>query len=839
MLPIHSFEQEILASLRAGNRLVLTAPTGSGKTTQVPQMLFGSGLCPGQIVVLQPRRLATRLVAQRVAYEMKSPVGQLVGYQTRHDSRICDETRIRFVTEGIFLRLLQSDPALPGIGAVVLDEFHERSLAADTVLAMLRVTQSAHRPDLKLVVMSATLDAVGVSAYLNCPSVTATGRTFPVDVRYLSQPSSATVWDLAADALGALLSRDEEGDVLIFMPGRYEIRRTIDACSRYAGEHDLALLPLHGELPPAEQDAAMSARSQRRVIVSTNVAETSITIDGVRHVIDAGLARVNRFDPRRGINVLLVEPISRASADQRAGRAGRTAPGTCLRLWTEAEHRSRVAHETPEVQRLDLAQVLLQLHDMGVDDVASFPWLQPPPALAIAQATDVLKLIGAVGADNKLTSVGSLMARFPTHPRIARLLVEAARRGVSERAATWAALLGERDILLREQRQRHTEKALENDGPRTDFLVLENALSMARGARFDPGRCAAMGVQGNACREIDKTAQLLREACEEVPARARARVSAERELPELLRCLLLAFPDHVAMRRSGQTLACGIVGNRRGELDPATVAQHVGPVLALDIREVGAGGGVKTVLSLVSELEHDWLAKECPERFAVKSVTLWNDDRRAVERVERVMFDDLILDEKLRAESSIDLTIAAELLAEQIVAGRLVPNKWDASVEQWIARTRCASAWFPERRLISYDKDDLSVIAQEICAGAVRWSQVEDRPCLNTLRDALSWDDQQFVEKMAPERIELPGGFKMKVEYQLSSPPKGRAKIQDFYGLTQTPTVAAGRQRVVLEILGPNYRPLQTTEDLAGFWANLYPTLRKELARKYPRHEWR
>lgn len=850
-LPIHDIQDEILARLRAGNRLVLTAPTGSGKTTQVPQMLLHAAINPGWIVVLQPRRLATRLVAERVASELGTKTGQLIGYQTRHDSRVSAQTQVRFMTEGLFVRMLQNRPRLDEVGTVILDEFHERSLAADTALAMVRRLQETQRPDLRLIVMSATLDAQKVATYLNAPALSAHGRTYPVDVQYLARRVNAPPWDLAADAVEQVLSTQDEGDVLVFMPGRYEIRRTVEACSRLPAARGCALLPLHGELPPREQDAALAPRSQRRVIVSTNVAETSITIEGIRHVIDSGLARVNRFDPRRGINVLLVEPISRSSADQRAGRAGRTAAGTCLRLWPENEHRSREGHDTPEVQRLDLAEVLLQLRAMGVGNVREFAWLEPPPELAVQQAESVLSMLGAVDAKGELTAIGKQMAELPMHPRLSRLLVEASRQGVLERATLWAALLSERDILIREQKSKHAEKHGENeDFLRTDFTVLEAALAKAEAVGFDPGRCASLGIQGNACRELVKTRELYREACSDARwARQAARQPARKlddghEQSILIKCLLTGHADHVAMRRSGDNLACALVGGRRGELDPASVAKHVGPILALDIREVGtgtaaSGGAVRTVLSLCSELDMAWLEEVLPAKVRRESVTVWTESKRAVERYDRLMFDDLVLDEKLRPESQINPGDATAILAEQIVRGNLRLARWDEAVEQWIERTRCVSKWFPERKMIGYEPDDLSVILQEICTGAVRFSQVEDRPCLQAVKDALSWEDQRFVEHMAPERMELPRGYRMKVTYQVGSSPKGRAKIQDFYGLEQTPTVAAGRQRVVLEILGPNFRPLQVTEDLAGFWKNLYPVLRKELARKYPRHSWR
>jgi ATP-dependent helicase HrpB len=847
-LPIYQVEADIVAALRRSNRLILAAPTGSGKTTQVPPMLLRHGLAGshaggasgGGVLVLEPRRLATRLVAERVAGEMGCRTGELVGYQTRHDSKVGPQTRLRFITEGLFQRLLQSDRLLSDVGAVVLDEFHERSLAADAALAMLRLLQEDRRPDLKLIVMSATLDVQRLQEYLACPVVEAKGRLYPVDIHYLAKRSSVPCWDLAAEALLTVLESGRSGDVLVFMPGAYEIRRTIESCRRAVGGEPLRLLPLHGELPTAEQDRAVRPTEdrQRKVIVATNVAETSITIEGVSHVIDSGLARVQRFDPRRGINVLDIEPISQGSAEQRAGRAGRLGPGTCLRLWTEGDERARPRHTPPEVRRLDLAEVLLQLLAMGVRDLEAFPWLEAPGPAAVVQATSVLRMLDAIddnGPRARLTDIGRQMARLPMHPRPARMLVEAVRRNVLPRAALWAALLSERNIVL--PRASLAAWAPAPGEHASDFVVLERALEAARAAKFDPARCTPLGVHAVACREVDSTQRLFRDACRRAGLGSGPGLD---DVDTLIKCLLVAFPDHLAVRKGAGTLSCALSGKRRGEIDRQSVAKDAALILPVEISEIGTGKNVRTALSMASAVDLAWLDEVHPGRVRREVVMAWNADKMAVERLERVDFDDLVIDEAIRGEPPPES--GAEILADLVVQGKLVLRAWDDAVEQWIARVRCVGQWFPERRLITYDEQDQRVIIEEICRGAVRYSQIEDRPCLPAVRSALSWEDQQFVEQMAPDRIALPGakkGWKMKVAYSPGAPPRGRAKIQDLYGLKQSPSVAAGRQRVLLEILGPNFRPLQTTDDLAGFWKNLYPTLKKELSRKYPRHEWR
>lgn len=843
MLPIEEIREAMLSSLKEANRLVLTAPTGSGKTTQVPQFLYRSGMIQGQIIVLQPRRLAARMVAQRVASEMETPLGGLVGYQTRHDSKVGPGTVIRFMTEGLFLRMLGSNPRLGGIGAVVLDEFHERNLATDVAIALVKRLQESSREDLRLIVMSATLDAQRVGEYLQCPVLEAHGRTHPVEISYLARrPVASPVagrfqtraaiapWELAADALREIVQNGDNGDVLIFMPGAYEIRRTIEACGAMAG--DGQMFPLYSELPAREQDAAMAPANGRKVIVSTNVAETSITIPGIRHVIDSGLARINRFDPRRGINVLEVEPISLASADQRSGRAGRTAPGTCRRLWVEADNKGRPRHPTPEVRRLELSEVVLQILSFGVQDLERFAWLEPPEPLALEQAIQTLRLIGAVGPDGHPTAIGQRLAGLPMHPRLGRMLLEAQKRRCVNRAALWAAIISERDILIRGQTNPFAQE-IPTGFPMSDFLALEGAFEFAQGVHFDPTRCASKGVHGPACRELAKTRQLYLDALDA------PRQDHDNGIEALAKSLLPAFADHVAIRRNDKNLAAAIVGGRRGELDPQTVARHAGPLLPLEIREIASAGSVRTILSLVTELDEAWIDQVLPGSVTNTTVTIYNAQTMAVEAVQQRSFKELILDEKPLPDPQVDKSLAAQLLAEQVVSGALKLERWDDSVEQWIERTRCVAQWFPEKRLLTYEPDEIRLIIEEICAGATRFKGIKERPCLQAVKDAMPYEDQRLVEQMAPERLALPRGWRMKIEYSAGAAPRGRAKIQDFYGLTETPRVGGGRIKLLLELLAPNMRPVQTTDDLANFWRTLYPTIKKELSRRYPRHEWK
>ena len=820
-LPIHRHREALCRHLAQGNRLVLTAPTGSGKTTQVPQFLLDQ--FPGQVLVLQPRRLACRLVAQRVAGERGEKVGDQVGYQTRYERCLSPATRLRFITEGLFIRLLQSNPDLAGVDAVVLDEFHERSLEADLALGLVKSLQDSRRPGLRLVVMSATLDPGPVAAYLDGPALDIEGRAFPVDIDYLS--AEGAPWDQAVQGLRQLLARGLEGDVLVFMPGAYEIRRTLESGRRALAGHaaPVDFHPLHASLPPAQQDRALGPGPGTKVIVSTNVAETSLTIPGVRHVIDSGLARILRHDPRRGIDALRTEPISQAAAQQRAGRAGRTAPGTCLRLWSATQHGNRPAHTAPEISRVDLAGPILYLHCLPHLAPANFPWLQAPTDQALERATELLRQLGALDGSAKPTELGRQLARFPMHPRLACMLVQASRRGCLQRALVWAALIGERDIF--------SHPSARPDRGDSDLVVRERAWDQARARGF----AAGPGLDLGACRRVDQTVRLYSDICR----RLQLNLKDQGRTEDLFKCLLVAFFDRVALRLDGQSQACRMATLRRVSLEANSLVRRPGPLVALDIREVDERGrdAVKTVLALASPIETAWLEEVHPHRLDLVCTTEWDGGERAVAQFDELVYDGLSLSRT--PVEKVEPAAAEALLVQQIRQGSITLDQWDDQVEQWLARTRCVAAWYPERGLLAYDEEDLEVILYELVAGATRYSHLRRRPCLAAVQNALSWKDQQFVERMAPTRLSLPSGHGMKITYREDGPPRGRAKIQDLYGLAHTPQVGGGRQNLLLEILAPNFRPVQITEDLANFWRRTYPDVKKELKRRYPKHQWR
>jgi ATP-dependent helicase HrpB len=836
-LPIYELEDSLVASLRQHSRLVLQAPTGSGKSTQVPQILLDQGVAEtGEIVVLQPRRLATRMLAARVASERKGKLGAEVGYQIRLDKVTSAKTRIRFVTEGVLLRQMLGDPNLRGVSVIVFDEFHERHLYGDITLARALDLQESRRPDLKIVVMSATLDAGSLQKYLApCDLLTSRGRTFPVDVEYLFEPmGELPVWEAAAEEFERLAG-SHVGDALIFMPGAYEIQRTIESVRRTVAGKGCLVLPLHGELPVGEQDAAVAQYDRRKVIVSTNVAETSLTIEGVRLVIDSGLARMARFDPYRGINTLLIERISRASADQRAGRAGRTAPGRCVRLWTEREHLDRPPQELPEVKRLDLAEVVLTLKASGVTDVAAFRWLEAPDTRALERAESLLIDLGAIDPSGEITPLGRRMLAFPAHPRYARMLLAAHDLGCVPDVALVAALTQGRNLLRRaegKQMEENREKHL-GETSESDFFTMMRAHRFAEERHFNVQACRALNINALAAREAAAlTNQFLKIARDE-----KLDLSSRPDSDEALRrCVLAGFPDMVAMRLDRGTLRCALVHGRKGVLArESTVTAAL--LVASEVREVQIRGDVETLLTLATAIQEDWLREMFPTAFAEKMEVFFDSSLRRVLAKKQTRFHDLVL--RSEQTDKVPHEQAAALLAREVEAGTCPLKNWDNSVDQWIIRLNQVASWHPEYELPPLGDDDRRMLLEQLCHGATSYKDIKERAVWPTVKAWLSPSQQELIDRFAPERLDLPNGRKAKITYDPKSPPTVAVRIQDLYGVTGELRIDGNRLPVVIQILAPNHRPIQITQNLATFWKDSYPKVKQELQRKYPRHEWR
>jgi ATP-dependent helicase HrpB len=882
-LPIYEIEDALVAELRSRPRLIVSAPTGSGKSTQVPQMLLNRGLLgEGQVVVLQPRRLAARLLAARVARERQVELGGEVGYQIRFEKVTSAATRIRFVTEGVLLRQMVGEPELRGVSALIFDEFHERHLYGDITLARALDIQESARPDLRVLVMSATLDLPQIEDYLRpCGVLESRGRTFPVDIEFAATPAYANplpVWDQAAAAFQEFVQTGGEGDVLIFMPGGYEISQTLAALRRSPEARGFVLLPLHGELPPRDQDAAVARYDRRKVVVATNVAETSLTIEGIRCVIDSGLARIPRYDAYRGINTLLIEKTSRASADQRAGRAGRTAPGVCLRLWSREEHGQRPAQELPEVKRLDLAEVVLTLKAAGIPNLRAFRWLEPPEEKALAEAEELLLDLGAIetlapderaldrGGDSlspqpqpspggdklspprdghapltglasfRITPVGRKMLAFPLHPRYARMLLAAQEYGCVRQACLVAALTQGRDLLVRSADDGARQRREELGGRATsDFFLLMQVWREAAGDRFRPETCRRLGLQGVAAKQVEPLWEQFLEI-----ARREGLDAQRADAPDeaLQKCILIGFSDRVARRLDLAGPRCDLVHGRRGSLARESIVQQSPLLVAAEVREVeGKDKGVSTLLSLATAIEDKWLREIFPQDISGTLRVFYDANSRRVYAEEQLRFRDLAIGAR-RVEPPPE-DEAARLLAAEVRAGRLAFDDWDESVEQWILRLNLLSQWCPELSLPPITVQDRGELIEQICLGSFGYKDLKDKPVKSLVRGWLSAAQQALVEKHAPERLVLSNGRNARVTYDATNPPFIALRIQELYDVTATPRIGMNRVPVLVHILAPSRRPVQITRDLPGFWREHYPRIKQELQRKYPKHEWR
>lgn len=836
-LPIFELESELLRHYRAATwrrRFVIEAPTGSGKSTQIPQMLSGSGvLDEGEVIILQPRRIAARMLARRVAEEMGVRLGQEVGYQVRFESVISAATRVRYVTEGILLRRMLNDPQLKGVAAVVFDEFHERHLYGDVTLARALDLQETLRPDLTILVMSATLQTAELKRFLHpCEHLVSQGRTYPVQISYA--PPRTVVGDEipqhAAKVCAQAMSRMNEGHALIFMPGAFEIHKTIEALGREKALKGMEILPLHGELPPAQQDAAVTESRVRRIIVATNVAETSLTIDGVRVVIDSGLARLASYDPNRGINTLTIQSISRASADQRAGRAGRTGPGECIRLWSEQHHGKRVAAELPEIKRMDLAEVALGLHAAGVQDLKAFRWFDPPDERSLTLAQSLLQELGAIHRNSgTITPLGRKLTHYPVHPRQARVLEEASQRGCVTAISLCMAIMQGRSLFVKSQGG-GTNKFKHPDD-RSDFYPLLRAWQAAADANFHPDACGKMGVNGRVASEAARLAERLRATTRSAPEPARLP-----ELETLARTLLTGYSDHVARRTNVASAACDVVGKRRGNVGRDSIIRGHELLVATEIAEV-QGRDVQVLLNMNTEIEEAWLAELFPDDFCKSTGPLWDSMQRRVQQKESVRFRDLILRERQSGEPGDNE--AAAMLADMVMEGSLVFTGWDDQAQQWLARLNFLRIHMPELDWPEFTETDRRLVLEELFHGCKSYKEIKELTPTHALHAWLSHAQNAAMQRHAPERIELGSGRKAKVDYVHGAEPTIASRIQDFFGFNVTPRIAANRVPVLIQLLAPNMRPIQVTKDLASFWKNSYPAIAKELKRRYPKHDWR
>jgi ATP-dependent helicase HrpB len=831
-LPMVTELPRIVSCLREQRNLVLFASPGAGKTTLVPLALLDEPWLQGKsIIMLQPRRIAARLAAARMAVLHGSEVGGTVGYQVRFERRIGRDTRIEVLTEGLLTRRLQTDPFLERVGIIIFDEFHERHLHTDLGLALVREIQQTVREDLRILVMSATLDAAAISEYLDrCPNVDVPGFLHPVAEEYAGWAVDQPLPRQVAKAVRRELQTGGSGDLLVFLPGEGEIYRTLRELEDAGLPANVVCLPLHGSLPLDRQDEILKPNRSRRIILATNIAETSLTIEGITTVIDSGFRRRNRLDPKSGLERLELERISRDSAIQRAGRAGRLGPGKVVRLWSRQEHAALVPFVPPEIQSTDLAEAILQLAFWGKNDPAALQWFQPPPPELMSAAQTLLRGLGAIGDDGKITAAGQRLARLPVHPRLARILLEGLRCGGVSRLASACALL--------------SEKPLRGAGGRggssgSDLFASLDALEELRFHGFR--RSGGEDVDVRAAQRIDRVAEQL----QQVMRHELKAAGPERRLTddEFLRCLLAGFPDRVARRRSCGTPVEGagylLAGGKGLTLDPRSSVREAEFIIALSVDGVEREQTQVGVIRQAAHIKPEWLKELFPASVRLSRELKWDQDRQAVvvQQIERYL--DLPLAEQIVAPGPQDADGIARLLAREAARDVQVAFAPDPEVEQLLLRLEL----FARETGKTPDADGalsggFEALVPDLVAGCRSFADLRRLNLRAAIEQKLSYRVQQELQKMVPERLEVPSGSHVKIQYRRQDSPVLAVKLQELFGLLETPRVCRGRVPVLIHLLSPAGRPLQVTQDLRSFWLNTYPALRREMRGQYPRHPW-
>lgn len=871
-LPIDLLLPEVRRTLERHRNLIVEAPPGAGKTTRVPPAILDANHNGrDEVLILEPRRLAARLSAQRVAAERGERAGETVGYQIRFEDVSGPRTRIRFLTEGLLSTRLLRDPQLTNVKTVILDEFHERHVQGDLALALLARLQRESRPDLQIVVMSATLDAAPIADFLDdCDVLRSQGRSYPVAIEHAAGEDERALPLRVAAALRKLLREGIDGDVLVFLPGGAEIRRTHEACLEIAAEYDVMLLALHGDLPIAEQERAIRPAEKRKAIFSTNIAETSITIENIAAVIDSGLARTASHSPWSGLPTTEITRISRASAIQRAGRAGRTRAGRCLRLYTQRDFNLRPAAEVPEIRRADLAGLVLTLHASGVTNTDDFRWYETPPTEAVRAAEILLRKLGALDSNGRINDVGRSMLRFSLHPRLSRLLLETVTRGCARAGCAIVALINEKDIRRRTLFQQPDGERVATwphaDGL-SDVLELYDLFSAAASADFEFERVRALGLDLNIVRTVDRLRRQLESVIVKSDKANRKSLEGERAYAandrDLLISILAGFPDRVARRRKspdvkGRALTTAttrevqLAGGASAEIATESVVTRAEFLVAVALEErrginTPNNSGAKrqeTKIRIASAIEPDWLLDLYFDQIEERTDVRWNAAIERVETIRSLQYDGLVLDESPAATDENDAATAAEtnLLREHVRAADLAAFADAAGVKGLIGRINFLADLDPEKNHVRLSEKDVWDVLMDLCDGRRGFAEVREvvraGGLHNALRRCARVGERKILDRLAPEKIALNKGRQLRVNYEEGQMPWVASRLQDFFGMKQGPAIADGRVRLVLHLLAPNGRAVQVTTDLAGFWANHYPRVRKELGRRYPRHAW-
>jgi ATP-dependent helicase HrpB len=819
LLPIDTVLSQLISTLSSHASVVLEAPPGAGKTTRVPLALLEQPWLQGKsILMLEPRRLAARGAAGYMAQCLGEETGRTIGYRVRFENRVSRETRVEVITEGILTRRLQQDPELTGVGLVIFDEFHERNLHSDLALALCLDAQQGLREDLKLLVMSATLDGERIAGLLDAPVVRSEGRSYPVDVRYLPREPDGAIAEVMAASLRRILP-DSGGDVLAFLPGAGEIRRVAESIAEAAGEAGIAVHSLYGDLPFAEQEQAIlpTTDGRRKLVLSTPIAETSLTIEGIAVVVDSGWQRVPRFDPRSGLSRLETIRVSRAAAEQRAGRAGRLGPGICYRLWCEQTQQGLIPFNAPEISEADLTPLALELAQWGISDATQLSWLDAPPAAAMSQARELLLELEAVDEHGRITALGERMAALPLHPRLSHMLLRAETMGKGALACDVAALLSERDPL----------RALDSER-RCDFALRVEALRAHR----DRGNRGAreFGADPRSCSAAERAARQWRHM---LKLQADNGSADEFEVGLLL---AMAYPDRIARQRQGGGGRYRMANGRGAVL--LSECATTKPWLVAASQD---GRGAESRIFLAAPVEPEQLEQLFAAQICWQEQVGWDSRSEAVVAREERRLGALVLAERPLQQTEPEAVSMAMLEGIQLMGLESLP--WDAASRQLQARVISLRKWFPDEPWPDYsDKALLADIDQWLLpylGGISRRQQLSQLNLAEILRNRMDWTLQQRLDKATPTTLTVPSGSSKKLNYSSEgAPPILAVKLQEMFGLAETPRVADGRVPVMLHLLSPAQRPLQVTQDLKSFWDNTYPEVKKEMKGRYPKHPW-
>ena len=815
-LPIDAVLEDLKGALAENPNVVLEALPGAGKTTCIPLALLGAPwLEDKKIMVLAPRRLAARAAAMRMSRMLKETVGQTVGYRVRMDSRVSAKTRIEVVTEGVLTRMLQSDPSLKGTGLVIFDEFHERSLDADLGLALCLDMQGVLNRDLRLLIMSATMEKGPVAAMLHAPVITCPGRLFPVETRYVGRHTP--IWsedDLYRSVLSAV--REETGSILVFLPGAGEIRKSARRLKAIGLGPEWMVCPLFGNLSRGEQDRAVSPPpgNKRKIVLATSIAETSLTIEGIRVVVDSGLQRTPRFDPRSGLTRLATVSVSRASADQRRGRAGRTAPGVCLRLWSHEMHGALPSVHRPEILEADLAGLVLELATWGVDDPKTLRWLDSPPEGAFSGARDLLGELGAIDHHGRITDHGRRMADLPVHPRLANMLIAARSIGQGGMACDVAALLGERDVVRFEPDRQDADMGLRID-------------LMRRARRNKPLVLPRGSVDHRAVARALRVSDHLRGRLEVKGG------TGDTHTPG--RLLAWAYPDRIAKLRSGVRGKFLLTGGRGAFLDENSSLAAEPFLVAAELD----GKRREAKIYKAAPYDLNTLMKQFEDRIEWSESVIWDPDHGRVKALRKLKLDAVTLREE--PLNNPDLNQVSGALQSGISQQGISCLPWTRTLRRWQARVCFLRRLLNEESLPDVsDEGLLSTLNDWLAPYLVnmdRLSHLVRVDLKGALFSMLSYQQRKALDALAPTHLAVPSGSRIPIDYEKHEPVLA-VRLQEMFGLSQTPAVAGGRQPLLIHLLSPAGRPVQITRDLAGFWEAGYVQVKKELKGRYPKHYW-